>query len=79
MKPMLTADEVCALLQVSKTTLYCLAKKNLLPRPLKIGGSARWIEAEVTDAVQAMMVERDAPKSQPTRRGRPRKVIKVPQ
>jgi len=74
MKPLMSVNEVCSLLQVSKTSVYCMVKKSLLPRPLKVGGSARWIESEVTDAIAAMMVERDAPR-QATRRGRPPKKI----
>jgi excisionase family DNA binding protein len=70
---MLTVTQVMARLNVSKTSVYGLVKNGLLPKPVKVGGSARWIEEEVEAAITAMKAQRDAPPV-PTRRGRPRKV-----
>lgn len=70
---MLNVAQMMARLNVSKTSIYGLVKTGALPKPVKVGGSARWIEEEVEAAIERMKAERDAPR-EATRRGRPRKV-----
>lgn len=70
---MLNVTQVMQRLNVGKTSVYKLVKAGLLPKPVKIGGSARWIDAEVEAAIEAMKAARAAPPPV-TRRGRPRKV-----
>jgi excisionase family DNA binding protein len=70
---MLTVTQVMARLNVSKTSVYGLVKNGALPKPIKIGGSARWDELELEAAIERWKAARDEPQT-PTRRGRPRKV-----
>lgn len=42
----LTLDETCSALRLSKTAIYALAKKGELPK-LKIGGATRFRRADV--------------------------------
>lgn len=71
---MLNVTQVMQRLNISKTSVYGLVKIGVLPKPLKIGGSARWEETEIETAIEAMKAERDKPAA-PTRRGRPRKAL----
>ena len=41
--------------QINSSTLYRHIKKGLLPRPLKVGGSSRWLLSECELALQAMV------------------------
>jgi predicted DNA-binding transcriptional regulator AlpA len=43
---------------VHASTLYRLVRRGLLPKPIKIGGSSRWIEDEFDAALAAMAVRR---------------------
>jgi predicted DNA-binding transcriptional regulator AlpA len=44
---------------VHPSTLYRLIRKGgLVPKPVKIGGSSRWIEDEVDTALAALAVRR---------------------
>jgi predicted DNA-binding transcriptional regulator AlpA len=70
---MLNVTQVMARLNVGKSSVYGLVRNGLLPKPVKVGGSARWIDEEVEAAIEAMKAARDAPPPA-TRRGRPRKV-----
>lgn len=70
---MLNVTQVMARLNVSKTTVYGLVKNDILPKPIKVGGSARWDEGELEASIERMKAARNAPLA-PTRRGRPRKV-----
>jgi predicted DNA-binding transcriptional regulator AlpA len=41
------ASQVAGMLKVSKTTLWRLRATGRLPRPVRIGGSIRWIIADL--------------------------------
>ncbi len=40
--PLLTVKDVAKMLQLSTRTIFRLAEKGSLPKPLRIGGSVRW-------------------------------------
>lgn len=69
---MLNIAQVMERLNVRKTAVYGLVQRGDLPKPVKIGGSARWIPEEIEAAIERMKAKRDEPKPV-TRRGRPRK------
>jgi predicted DNA-binding transcriptional regulator AlpA len=43
---------------IHPSTLYRLIDRGVLPEPVKIGGSSRWIEDEVDAALAALAVRR---------------------
>ena len=45
--PLLTADDVAAMLQVSKRTVWRMRATSQLPRPVKVGGVVRWRAADI--------------------------------
>jgi predicted DNA-binding transcriptional regulator AlpA len=45
--PLLTADDVAAMLQVSKRTVWRMRQTLQLPRPVKVGGAVRWRAADI--------------------------------
>lgn len=57
---------------LGKTAVYDCVKRGDLPKPVKIGGSSRWIPEEVDAALEAAKARRTEP-APVTRRGRPRK------
>jgi predicted DNA-binding transcriptional regulator AlpA len=69
---MLSVTQVMARLNIGKTAVYDLVKRGDLPKPVKIGGSSRWIPEEIDAAIEVMKSKRDEPTTV-TRRGRPRK------
>lgn len=69
---MLNVTQVMARLNIGKTAVYDLVKRGDLPKPVKIGGSSRWIPEEIDAALEVMKAKRDEP-TPVTRRGRPRK------
>jgi predicted DNA-binding transcriptional regulator AlpA len=50
---------VCALLggsrPINPATLYRQVRRGLLPRPIKVGGSSRWLRHECEAALAAMV------------------------
>jgi predicted DNA-binding transcriptional regulator AlpA len=44
---------------IHPSTAYRLVKRGLLPKPIRIFGSSRWIEAEVEVALAEMMEARN--------------------
>lgn len=59
------------MLGVKRTAIYQMIKDEVIPKPIKVGGSSRWISEELDEAIQAMKMRRDEIKPKPTRRGRP--------
>ena len=45
----LTVGEVASLLKISTRQVHRLVKKGAIPRPLKIGGSSRWLHNELLE------------------------------
>ena len=50
----LTAAELASTLGVSRSNIFKLAKRGLLPRGLKLGHSRRWSVSDVQQALSAM-------------------------
>jgi predicted DNA-binding transcriptional regulator AlpA len=69
---MLNVSQVMARLNIGKTAVYDLVKRGELHKPVKNGGSSRWIPEEIEADIEAMKAKRDEP-TPVTRRGRPRK------
>ncbi len=55
---LLTDREVAERLGVSKATIWRHAKAGLLPKPVKLGYSARWPESDIQTAVESLKAER---------------------
>jgi predicted DNA-binding transcriptional regulator AlpA len=59
---LLAKQDVCRLFGGSKplnaSTLYRQIKKGLLPPPLKVGGSSRWLLSECREVLRVMMEAR---------------------
>jgi predicted DNA-binding transcriptional regulator AlpA len=55
-------EAVCALLggsrPLNRSTIYRLIRRGLLPKPLKLGGSSRWVRSEIEAALAALAVRR---------------------
>jgi predicted DNA-binding transcriptional regulator AlpA len=53
---LLNRKEVCRFFGgINPATLYRKIRQGLLPKPVKIGGSSRWLRAECEAALQAMI------------------------
>ena len=50
--PLLSVDEVAAMLNVSERTLWRLLSAGKLPQPVRFGRSTRWRTAEVRDWIE---------------------------
>lgn len=52
-RPMLLQNkDVCALLSISRSTLWRWVQNGTLPEPIRIGGCTRWEREEVEKAVR---------------------------
>lgn len=69
---MLNVYQVMAKLNIGKTSVYSLVKSGELPKPVKIGGSARWLPDEIATYLENIKAKRDEPHPV-SKRGRPRK------
>jgi predicted DNA-binding transcriptional regulator AlpA len=53
---------VCRLLggsrPINPSTLYRNIRRGLLPRPIKVGGSSRWVRSEIEAALAALAAVR---------------------
>ena len=50
-KSYITASEVAQILQVTRSTVYNLVRKGILPAGIKLGHSRRWKLSEVKAAL----------------------------
>ena len=48
------------LLKVKATAVYSAVRRNHIPKPIKVGGSSRWIKDEVEAALRRRASEREA-------------------
>jgi len=59
---LLDKAEVCRLFggtrPLNPSTIYRQIKQGLIPPPIKVGGSSRWLREEYEAALQGMMEER---------------------
>jgi predicted DNA-binding transcriptional regulator AlpA len=59
MHALLTKAEVCLLFgRINPSTLYRHIKAGLLPPPIHIGGSSRWLREECETALRSMIAGR---------------------
>jgi predicted DNA-binding transcriptional regulator AlpA len=57
MNPLLNKKEACAFFgRINPSTLYRHISKGILPKPIKVGNSSRWLRDEC-EAVLRSMVE----------------------
>jgi predicted DNA-binding transcriptional regulator AlpA len=53
---LLTRKEVCRFFGgINPATLYRKIRQGVLPKPVKIGGSSRWLRTECEAALQSMV------------------------
>jgi predicted DNA-binding transcriptional regulator AlpA len=56
---LLDRKEVCRLIggtrPINAATLYRHIRRGLLPKPVKVGGSSRWLRSECEAALQRMV------------------------
>lgn len=60
----LNVRDLCARFQLSRASVYVLIARGQLPRPTKIGRSARWRDSEIAaaeDRIVAAQRDRGAP------------------
>lgn len=67
--------KVMEVLGVKKTAIYQMIADGILPAPIKVGGSSRWLSNEIEDSVKLMIARRDEDKPKATRRGRPPRYV----
>lgn len=68
-------EKVMEELGVKKTAVYQMVKDEIIPKPIKVGGSSRWLSEEIDDAIKLMIARRDEDKPKATRRGRPPRYV----
>lgn len=56
----LTLRDVMALTKRGKTAIWDSVAKGRFPKPVKIGGSTRWVRSEVEAWLAGLMAKRDA-------------------
>jgi predicted DNA-binding transcriptional regulator AlpA len=56
---LLTAKELGVLLSLSKRQIFRLNSCGKIPKPVRIGGSVRWISAEISAWIMASCPDRD--------------------
>lgn len=67
--------KVMEMLGVKKTAIYKMIADGVLPAPIKVGGSSRWLPNEIEDSVNSMITRRNESKTKLTHRGRPPRFI----
>lgn len=72
---MLTVSDLMARFNIKKTAVYSMVERGDIPKPLRVGGSSRWLEDEIDAAVEAMKARR-AVDPMKRNRGRPRSALK---
>ena len=51
---LLKVADVLLILNISRSALYAAIRSGLVPKPIKIGKSARWKASEIVALVQAL-------------------------
>lgn len=54
-------QRLAQLLDVSETTIWDLARRGAIPKPVKIGGSTRWKWSEVEKQIESVSTGRIVP------------------
>lgn len=55
---LLSVKDLCNRLQRSRASIYRDIQAGLLAKPLKLGGSSRWVEADVQDYINRALASR---------------------
>ena len=55
---LLSVKDLCNRLQRSRASIYRDIQAGLLATPLKLGGSSRWVEADVQDYINRALASR---------------------
>lgn len=56
---LLTIEDVCRKLGRSRASVHRDVAAGLLPRPIKIGSSSRWIDTEIDGVIELARLQRD--------------------
>jgi len=54
MEKLLKIEEVLEILNLPKTSFYRYMKNGIMPKPLKIGRSARWKMSQISIAIEKL-------------------------
>lgn len=54
MEKLLKIEEVLEFLNIPKTSFYRYVKNGIMPKPLKIGRSARWKMSQISVAIEKL-------------------------
>lgn len=68
-------NKVMEMLGVKKTAIYKMIADGVLPAPIKVGGSSRWLPNEIEDSINSMITRRNESKNKISKRGRPSRFI----
>jgi predicted DNA-binding transcriptional regulator AlpA len=60
---LLTLDQIRAITKRSTNAIYMQMGAGTFPRPIKIGGSNRWLRTEIVDYLLKLVRERNAKES----------------
>lgn len=52
MENLIKIEEVLKIINVPKSSFYRYVKNGIMPKPLKIGRSARWKMSQIFEAIQ---------------------------
>ncbi|MEL7444703.1 MAG: AlpA family phage regulatory protein [Pseudomonadota bacterium] len=56
---LITDKEVANIIGCSRATVWRRVADGTLPQPLKIGGSTRWVDAEINGRIEEAMANRE--------------------
>ena len=51
--------DIMQIFGIGRSTVYDLIKKNILPQPLKLGGSSIWLRSEIDDVIKELQIARE--------------------
>lgn len=52
MENLIKIEEVLKIVNIPKSSFYRYVKNGIMPKPLKIGRSARWKVSQISEAIQ---------------------------
>jgi len=53
LQQLMTIAEVSSELRLGKSTVWRLVRAGALPKPIRIGGSTRWIQSEIEEFIRS--------------------------
>jgi len=45
-------EDIMLIFGIGRSTVYDLIKRNILPKPLKLGGSSIWLRSEIDGVIE---------------------------